>query len=399
METDVCPTVCAPFVADGSCGRTTRNIIITQHQPGSTRLDKAVLDTNILIDIRLKSTLTMTSPMPSKIDVHSHFLPPFYQDACRQNGHANPDGMPHLPGWSPEEHLELMDKTGVSKAMLSVSTPGIHLVSGNDQLARKLARDCNHYAADLKKRLPDRFGYFASLPLPDVEGCLAEIPQAIAEDCDGFVVMTNGHGHYLGDPRFDPIFDELNRRKALLFIHPTTPRCPCSPEAMANGQPAVMATPFSGRWPNPMLEFLFDTARVVSNLFLSGTMRRCPDLKIILPHLGGAFPPLLSRWTNFSSLVPGPWEGVPEEEVRAAFTKQIWFDMAGFPFPSQIRGLMEGVGVSHSRLMYGSDFPFTGPDGVQRLLQDMDQGVKGMFDEEQIKDLYHRNAERLLALK
>lgn len=337
--------------------------------------------------------------MPHKIDVHSHFLPPFYQTGCRENGHANPDGMPYLPDWSPESHLQLMDKLGISKSILSISSPGTHLVPGNDQLARKLARDCNAYAADLKKRMPDRFGFFASLPIPDVEGCLKEIEVASKEGCDGFVFETNCHGHYLGDEIFNPIFDELNRRRALIFIHPTTPTCPCSPQDEAAGKQPVKAAPFAGRLPNPMLEFFFDTARAVTNLFMSGTMRRCPDLKIILPHLGGAFPPLLSRWTGFSGLVPGPWEGIPEEEVLEAFKTNVWFDMAGFVMPSQIRSLLHGVGVPHSRLLYGSDFPFTRANGVEMLLGQMDKGVKELFDEVQIEDLYNRNAKQLLNLR
>lgn len=338
----------------------------------------------------------MASNMPHKIDVHSHFLPPFYQEACRAHGHSNPDGMPYLPDWSEEEHLSLMDKLGISKSILSVSSPGCHLVPGNDELGRSLSRQCNSYAADLKKRLPDRFGFFASLPLPDVEGCLAEIRRAIDEGCDGFALLTNVHGHYLGDKDLDPIFDELNRRRALVFIHPTTPQCPCSPEAIAAGNVPVKATPFAGRLPNPMLEFFFDTARVVTNLFLSGTIQRCPDIKLILPHLGGAFPPLLSRWTGFSGLVPGPWAGVTEEEVLDAFKKQVWFDMAGFVFPSQIKGLVQGVGVEHSRLLYGSDFPFTRANGVEMLLGQMDEGMKQMFSKTEIEDLYRGNAEKLL---
>lgn len=340
----------------------------------------------------------MASNMLHKIDVHSHYLPPVYQEACKKYGHGNPDGMPYLPTWSPIEHIELMDKLGISKSILSISSPGTHLVPGNNELARSLTRDCNMYASDLKKRLPDRFGYFAALPIPDVEGSLAEIPKAIEEGCDGFVFMTNTHGHYLGDSDLDPIFDELNKSKALIFIHPTTPQCPCSPEAEAAGELPVKATPFAGRLPNPMLEFFFDTARVVTNLFMSGTIRRCPDLRIVLPHLAGTSPPLLSRWTGFSQLVPGPWHGMVEEEVKEAFTKQIWFDMAGFAFPSQIRGLLYGVGVPHTRLLYGSDFPFTRMDGVELLLGQMDEGVKELFNDDEITDVYSRNAERLLCI-
>ncbi|KXT01156.1 hypothetical protein AC578_603 [Pseudocercospora eumusae] len=336
--------------------------------------------------------------LPPRIDVHVHYLPKFYQEACRQNGHEFPDGMPYLPDWNEEEHLAMMHKYNIQKSFLSISSPGCHLVPGNDSLARNLAREVNAFAADLKKRNPDRFGYFASLPLPDVEGCLEEIEKSVEEGCDGFVMLTNHHGHYLGDKDLDPVFDELNRRNALIFIHPTTPCCPCSSEGVAAGQQPTTATPFQGKYPNPWLEFTFDTARVVTNLFLSGTVQRCPDVKIILPHLGGAFTPLLSRWTTYSEMLPGPtWQSVNEGVVKEAFGKQIWFDMAGIPFPSQLKGLVEGVGVSHKRLMYGSDYPFTRIQGVELLIGQMDEGVKKMFSEEEIKDLYQRNAEKLLA--
>lgn len=164
----------------------------------------------------------------------------------------------------------------------------------------------------------------------------------------------------------------------------------------ASTETPTQATPLALKFPNPMLEFLFDTARVVSNMFLSGTIKRCPDLKIILPHLAGASPPLLSRWTGFSTLVPGDWEASPEEEIKKALNRQFWFDLAGFPFPGQIVGLLQGAGVSHERLMYGSDFPFTKAEGVELLRGKLDEGMRGMFSEEEIRDMYHGNAEKLL---
>ncbi|KAH9829063.1 Amidohydrolase [Teratosphaeria destructans] len=340
----------------------------------------------------------MSPSPPHRIDMHSHFLPPSYQQACRDHGHANPDGMPALPAWSPEAHLDLMRKNNISKSILSISSPGTHLVPNDRRLAAQVSRDCNAYAADLKKKHPNQFGYFASLPLPDVELCLKEIATAAEEGCDGYGVLTNAHGHYLGDPLFDPVFEELNNRHAVLFIHPTTPTCPCSPSALHQGAQPTKAAPLAAHFPNPILEFFFDTARVVTNLFMSGTVSRCPNIKFILPHLGGAFPPLLSRWTGFSSLVEGSWKGCSEAEVKEALNKQIWFDLAGFVFPGQIRAVVEGLGVGHERLVYGSDFPFTIPEGVEMLRGQMDVGVQGLFGEEQVRDVYHRNAERLLGL-
>lgn len=281
-----------------------------------------------------------------------------------------------------------MSEVGISKSILSVSTPGTHLVPGDSKLAAKTSRHCNIYASALKKRHPDKFGYWASLPLPDVKLAMEEIDHGVSEDADGYCVETNHHGHYLGDKMFDPVFDELNRRKATVFIHPTTPCIACDTGP-------VKATPFEGRYPNPMLEFFFDTARAFSNLLLSGTFERCPDINWILPHAGGAIPPLLSRVTGFSTLVPGPWKSTSEDDIRAAFVKRIWFDLAGFPFPGQLRGLMAS-GVTSDRLLYGSDYCFTRANGVKMLAGQMDKGVQEMFSEEEIENIYSGNAVRLL---
>lgn len=296
-----------------------------------------------------------------------------------------------------------MEETGITKSILSISTPGTHLVPGDSALAAKVTRECNSYAANLKKRRPDRFGYWASLPIPDVELCLKEIELAASEGCDGYCLETNGHGHYLGDASLDRVFEELNRRKATIFIHPTTPCIKCDPQlaalnnASTDQSKPTKAAPLASQYPNPMLEFFFDTARAVTNLFMSGTMKRTPDMTYIFPHVGGGMPPILSRFTGFSSLVPGPWQGVKEEDVLQTFKTQCYFDLAGFPFPGQIVGLVKGVGVPHSRLLYGSDYPFTKAEGVRYLAGIMDEGVRKMFSEEEIEDIYHRNAEDMLA--
>ena len=131
------------------------------------------------------STMTVTS-LPPRIDVHSHFLPPDYQTALHENGHERPDGMPGVPPWSLESHLEMMSTANVTKAIISISSPGTHLVYGNDELTRNLTRHCNSYAANLKRTYPDKFGFWASLPLPDVDAALDEIDRAIEEGADGF---------------------------------------------------------------------------------------------------------------------------------------------------------------------------------------------------------------------
>jgi hypothetical protein len=111
----------------------------------------------------------MTNTLPSRIDVHSHFLPPFYHDALVQTGNSKPDGMPAIPPWSTEAHLKMMESANVKKAVLSISSPGTHLIPGDDAARKNLTRQCNAYAADLKKQYPQKFGFWASLPLPDVD--------------------------------------------------------------------------------------------------------------------------------------------------------------------------------------------------------------------------------------
>lgn len=298
-----------------------------------------------------------------------------------------------------------MHKNNISKSILSISSPGTHLVPGNDRLAASLTRHCNTYASGLKKRRPESFGYWASLPLPSIDLALAEIPLAVAEGADGFALQTNHHGRYLGDALFDPVFAELSRRHATVFIHPTSPCIACVDEGQ--GIHPTRAAPLAANFPNPMLEFFFDTARAVANLFLSGAVQRFPGITYVIPHAGGCLPPVLSRFTGFSTLVPGPWAGVGEEDARRVFEQRFYFDLAGFVFPAgegaeamaasgQLVGLVRGMGVSASRLLYGSDFPFTKADGVELLAGLMDRGVKGMFTEEEIEQIYRGNAERLL---
>ncbi|MGW7645211.1 amidohydrolase family protein [Streptomyces bobili] len=157
------------------------------------------------------------------VDVHAHLLPDFYVQQATAAGHAHPDGMGGWPSWSVTAHLDLMDRNGIETAMLSISSPGVHF--GDDKTARLLARRVNEYAAELTRDHPGRFGNFVSLPLPDVDGTLEEIPWAFDElGADGVALMTHTHGMYLGDERLDPVFAELDRRRAVVFLHPTSRR-------------------------------------------------------------------------------------------------------------------------------------------------------------------------------
>ncbi|WP_106432162.1 amidohydrolase family protein [Streptomyces sp. Tu6071] len=305
------------------------------------------------------------------VDVHAHFVTDRYVAEARAAGVAHPDGMPGWPDWSPESHLDLMRRGDITKSYLSISSPGVHF--GDDTAARALARDVNEYGARVRDAHPERFGLFASLPLPDVEGSLAEAAYALdVLGADGVAVESNHHGVYLGDARFAPLWEELNRRGALVFVHPTSP-----PHADAVDL---------GR-PRPMLEFLFDTARTASDLVFHGVLTRTPDIRWVLTHGGGALPLLADRMDLFRKGVIGG-EGPDVVEQLGA----LWYDMAGTPFPRQIPALAAAFGTE--RLLYGSDYCWTPASGALDQITSVD-GAAPPSGGGTWRDLTSRNAAKL----
>ncbi|KAH6690746.1 hypothetical protein BKA61DRAFT_565097 [Leptodontidium sp. MPI-SDFR-AT-0119] len=327
-----------------------------------------------------------------KIDIHAHFIPPFYREACLKTGHGRPDGMPTIPEWSEEAHLELMRKTSISKAILSISSPGVHLSSEDTEFNKQLTMECNDFASDLVHRSPMNFGFWASLPLPDVEGSLSEIARVFdGMNAVGFTMETNHHGVYLGDPSLDAVFNELNRIKAKVFIHPTTP-CFQRINESEHRHTAVTCLP---QYPNPMMEFMFDTTRALINLFASGTIARCPDITFVVPHAGGALPPVLQRFCSFSIMIMKSEIDLSLQAVKETLRRQFYFDLVGFPFPDQVHGLLRIVGPE--RLLYGSDYPFTPPQVVVGLVKLMSVGLKKTFEDGDVREgIYFLNAKRLL---
>jgi predicted TIM-barrel fold metal-dependent hydrolase len=286
-----------------------------------------------------------------------------------------------------------MADLNITKSVLSISSPGTFLIHDDPDAARKLTRECNDFAAQLVSRRPSQFGFWASLPLPDIAGSMTEIAYAFDElHADGVTVHTNHHGIYLGDRSFDTIFDELNRRKAKIFIHPTTP---CMAACQNHGP--IPAAPLQ-QFPSPMIEFMFDTARAVINLFVSGTIARCPDITFIIPHAGGAMPPIIERFTVFLSVVPSAQAlKITSDVVKETFRRQFYFDLAGMPFPDQVHGLLRYV--DPSKLLYGSDFPFTPAVAVGMLAQRMERESGKIWTKEEISGVLRTNAEMMLGLQ
>ncbi len=263
------------------------------------------------------------------IDTHQHFLPDVYVRTVGTEALARtmPNGI--APNWSAESAIAMMDRAGIAEGILSISA-GPPLYDSAD-----LLRACNEAAADLRARHTGRFGSFASLPLPDIDASLAEIAHASEQlKCDGFVLFTNYDGQYLGAPMFRPLLEELNRRKAVVFIHPTNP-------------PAD----FTGI-PSSIIEFPFETTRTAASLILSGAIRDFPEIRLILSHAGGTLPYLAARLVGGVTMNPDLHArlGDPAAAIRA-----FWFDLALSANPAQISALRHVA--APDRILFGTDFP------------------------------------------
>jgi predicted TIM-barrel fold metal-dependent hydrolase len=272
-----------------------------------------------------------------RIDVHAHFLPDHYRDAAMAAGHGQPDGFSQLPTWTAAEHVEVMNGLGIATSLLSISSPGVHF--GDADNSRALARQVNEEGHRAMAAHPGRFGLLASLPAPDVDGSIAEIRYCYEHlGIDGVALLTNVDGTYLGDPVLEPIFDELDRHGARVFLHPTSPAC-------------WQSTSF-GR-PRPMLEFLFDTTRAVVNLVLNGTVARHPNIVFIVPHAGATLPVIADRVAAFSLVLAD----IDQEVDVMRDLARLHYDLAGFPVPRQLDAILALTTLEH--LHYGSDYPFT----------------------------------------
>lgn len=217
----------------------------------------------------------------TRIDVHQHLLPPAYRAWLEGQGIQDAGGRA-LPDWSAEEALRLMDRQQIGTAVLSLSAPGTSL-PGKESAG--MARQVNEFAAELVKDRPDRFGFFAATPLPDVDAALESTAYALDElSADGVCLLANNDGTYLGDPSFEPLLAELDHRAAVVFVHPAALPAP----------PVPGIPPFA-------VDFLLDTTRAAVNLVLQDVPRRFPNLKIILSHGGGFVPtPPTGSWRRSS---------------------------------------------------------------------------------------------------
>ncbi|HEY5009151.1 MAG TPA: amidohydrolase family protein [Caulobacteraceae bacterium] len=309
-----------------------------------------------------------------RIDVHAHFLPEVYAQTLARAGLRTLDGGFPVPEWSAAAAIAMMDRQQIATAMVSLSSPSAHFLPPAERPA--LVAEVNDAGAALMRSHPGRFGYFATLPMPDIAASLAELRRAFDDlGCDGVILQTNTDGAYLGAPAFAPIFAELNRRKAVLFLHPTSPACF---EAIGLGRPA------------PLLEFPLDTTRTIVDLLYARTLQTNPDIKVIVPHGGAALPALIARIAAFASV---PFiEPRPASEAEVFETlERLYYDLALSAHPVPFAALRAIAPIT--RILFGSDWPFTPEPGVARNIHQLAE-ARGLSDAE-ARAIARDNAERV----
>jgi 6-methylsalicylate decarboxylase len=311
-----------------------------------------------------------------RIDVHHHVFPPEYLAAIDQLGlkEAGGGGVA-FPEWSPASSIEMMDRQGIQAAIVSVASPGVYF--GDAKFARDLARCCNDYSGGLVREYPNRFGVFASVPLPSVYDAIAEAAYALDTlKCDGLVLMGSVADRFLGDPAFEEFMRELNRRNTVVFIHPNV---------------HTSSRQLGLKFPAALFEFLADTTRAVLNLTLSGTLHRYPNIRWILSHAGGAIPSHAWRWA-LADRSPIVKQNAPRGVLT--YLRELYFDTALSPSPYAMRPVLDLAGPKH--IIFGSDFLHEDvlDFEIQQLdeLDVFDESAKSMVANQNARELFPRLA-------
>ncbi len=272
---------------------------------------------------------------PHRIDVHHHISPPTWLDAVKSAKYANPP----MANWSPQKSLDDMDKAGVATSMTSPTTPQVGFLGRPD--AARVARESNEYAGKLMADHPGRFGLFAMLPMPHVDESLKEIAYAFDTlKADGIGMMTSYGDKWLGYPEFTPIFDELNRRKATVYTHPTGANCCVN---LVQGLPETI------------VEYGADTTRTIASLIFSGAAQRYPDINFIFSHGGGVLTAVAERFQVQMVTTPPYKDKFTRESVDREL-KRFYYDTAQISNAVTIGALTRLVPVS--QIVFGSDYPY-----------------------------------------
>jgi 6-methylsalicylate decarboxylase len=311
-----------------------------------------------------------------RIDMHHHFLPQQYMKEEAERIKAD-HGNSAMYSWTAEGAVEACDRAGVDFAVASISTPGVWY--GDVALGRKLSRQWNEAAAQTVHDHLTRFGFFAPVPLPDTDGSLQEVDYAYGTlHADGINFLSNYQGKWLGDPSFTPVMQELDRRKALVYVHPTF-----SPCCTTNMVPGLVA---------PILEFPYDTARTIVSLVTSGTTTRFPNIRFIFSHGGGALTGIYGRIEGLGN-APAFKDKVPAG-MHAELSK-LYYDTASLSAVSTLPALLRIV--PSTQVLLGSDYPLAGAPPTDVMIKRAVDEFEAMKPSPKLKEAVERdNALRLV---
>ena len=295
------------------------------------------------------------------IDVHAHYQPP----AIRALNLPGP-----MNAWDLQKQIEDMDVAGVTRALLSVTTPG---VPATGEAARRIARESNEYAAKLSTEHGRRFGFFTCVPMDDMEAAVSEVTYGFdVLKAQGVGLFTSYSGHWLGDAQFDPLFSELERRGAIVFVHPTSAAC-CTRLI-----PEVADT---------LIEYGTDTTRAIASYIYRGAAHRFPNVRMIWSHSGGTMPYLIERFDGADRSAAARAQA--PDGFRASIGR-FWYDIAQASNPVATRALRAVVPMEH--IVFGTDYPF-------RTSLDHVRGLEGgrVFDRPELAAIYRGNVARHLS--
>lgn len=302
-----------------------------------------------------------------RINIHHHFLPPAYMKAIEDKLPPG-RGRDRAMSWSPAFDVEQMEAAGIAFTVGSIPIPGIWF--GDAAAARRLGREWNDFAATVVRDYPGRFGFFAAIAPPDVDGSLAEIDHALdVLKADGIALLSSYDGRWLGDAAFRPVIDELNRRKAVVFVHPAS-----LPEDIT--PPGIKSH---------ILEGPFDTTRTVFSLLSSGVLSTCPDIRFIFAHGGGAVPYLAGRVATLSNRTGD----MTPERIRELLST-LYFDTALVIDEPALAALTTFAAPSH--VLLGTDSPILPPEVAIRTWRgiDLDPDLRRCIERGNAEALLHR---------
>ena len=304
------------------------------------------------------------------IDTHQHAVPDFYVKALESIG-ENASGERGLPEWTIEQSLDVMDRKGIRATVLSISSPGVYF--GDIAFTKPLVTQCNDYMAGLMGNHPGQIGALGQVSLPDVESACRDVEYALDSlKLDGISLLGHIGDQYLGSPDFDEFYAELDKRNAVVFVHPLRPP--------ADGMPEF-------GFPRGFVELVFDTTRAIGNMLYYGITERFPNIRFVMSHAGGTTPILVTRFRRIENL-PTVAERLPGGVVKSLGS--LYYDVVQSALPATLRALQDIAASDH--VLFGTDYPFSRIG--EKVIDETIEGVETFdgYDAEIREKIFQENA-------